>query len=58
MATNVFYAICLLYLLSTVSFVSDLVATILEVSNISICSKDIVFYQLRSCVSVHRFFPF
>ena len=35
--TIIFYAICLLYLLSTVNFVSDLVAAIFSVSNISIC---------------------
>ena len=46
MATIVFYAICLLYLLSTVNFVIDLVATILEVSDISICSKNIIFLSV------------
>ena len=55
MATIVFYAICLLYILSTLTFVSDLVALILEVSNDSICNKNINFYQLCICVSVHRF---
>ena len=44
--TIVFYAICLLYLLSTVSFISDLVALILEVSIISICSKNIIFLSV------------
>ena len=44
MATIVFYAICLLYMLSTVNFISDLAVSILEVSNNSICSKDIIFY--------------
>ena len=58
--TMVFYAICLLYLLSTVSFISDLAAAkdvVLEpeVSNNSICIKNIIFYQLCSQVSIHRF---
>ena len=44
--TIIFYAICLLYVLSTVSFVSDLVALIVGVSNNSICSKSIISYQL------------
>ena len=44
--TIVFYAIGLLYVLSTLNFVSDFVALILEVSNNSICSKNIIFYQL------------
>ena len=48
----VFYTLCLLYILSTVTVVSDLVALILEVSNNSIC-KNIVFYQLCSHVSEH-----
>ena len=51
-ATIVLYAICLLYILSTVSFISDLAAATVvlepEVSNNSICSKDIIFYQLSS----------
>ena len=33
MATIVFYSICLLYVLSTVTFASDLAALILEVSD-------------------------
>ena len=41
--TIVFYAICLLYVLSTVNVVSALVALILVVSNDSICSKNIIF---------------
>ena len=53
--TIVFYAICLLYILSTVSFISDLAtATIIlepEVSNNSICSNDNIFYQLSSFLS-------
>ena len=52
----IFYAICLLYVLSTVNFVSDFVVLILQVSNNSICSKNIIFYQLRRGVSVDRFF--
>ena len=36
-AIILFYAVCLLYVLSTVSFASDLVALILYVSNNSIC---------------------
>ena len=46
-ASIVFYAICLLYGLSTVNFVSDLAAVILEVLQVSnniICSKDIIFF--------------
>ena len=38
----ILYAVCLLYVLSTVTFVTDLVALILEVSNNSIC-KNIIF---------------
>ena len=34
-----FYAVCLLYVLSTATFVSDIVAVILSVSNNSICKK-------------------
>ena len=43
--TIVSYAVCLLYVLSTVNFVSDLVALILEVSNSSICSKNNLLYN-------------
>ena len=50
-ATIVFYAICLFYALSTVNFVSDFVAHIFEVSNNSICSKNIIFYQLYQCTT-------
>ena len=59
-ATIVFYAICLLYVLSTVNFVSDLVAVIFEVSNNSICIKIIISYQLcrRVVCSMQWFFPF
>ena len=56
--TIVFYAICLLYILSTVNFSLDLVTLMLGVSNNSICSKNIIFYQLCSQVSVrHGFLP-
>ena len=59
-ATIVFYSICLLYVLSTVDVVCDLIeATVileLEVSSNSICSKDIIFYQLCSQLPVHRLF--
>ena len=57
--TIVFYAICLLFVLSTVDFISDLVSFIFEVSNNSICSK-FFFYQLCRYVlvsSIYRF-PF
>ena len=58
MGTIVFYAICLLYILSTLSFVSDFVALILEVSNSHICSKNIIFYQLcRHILPRQIFFP-
>ena len=54
MATIVFYALCLLYVLSIVQLVSDLVSFILEVSNKnSICSMNDIFYQLCSRVSGH-----
>ena len=55
--TTVFYAICLLYLLSTFSFVSDFVALIFDVSNNSICSKNINFYQLFRRVAAEHFSP-
>ena len=57
MATSVFYAICLLYVLATFSFISDLILKVLSVSNISICSKNIIFYQLCRCIPVHFCFP-
>ena len=38
-AIILFYAVSLLYVLSTASFVTDLVALILEVSNNSICKN-------------------
>ena len=46
MGTFVFYAICLLYILSTIDFVCDLVALIFDVSNNSICSKNIIFLSV------------
>ena len=52
-ATIVFYALCLLYVLSTATVVSDLLFIILEVSNSSI-SENIFVYQLCRCVH-HRF---
>ena len=55
--TVVFYAICLLYVLSTANFVSDLVALIVEVSNNSICSENFMFYQLYRHIMVVLFFP-
>ena len=43
-AIIIFYAVCLLYVLSTATFVSDLVAFILDVSaNNSICKNTIFF---------------
>ena len=42
-ATIVFYALCLLYVLSTATVVSDLLNCIIQVSNISIC-KNIFFF--------------
>ena len=40
-AIILFYSVCLLYFLSTATFVSDLVALILQVSNNSICKNTI-----------------
>ena len=58
-ATIVFHAICLLYVQSTAHFISDLVAVILviEVSDNSICTKNIIFLSGQLCrhVSVHQF---
>ena len=51
-ATILFYALCLLYVLSTATVVIDLVTIILQVSNNPIC-KNIIFYQLCSCISLH-----
>ena len=48
-ASILFYALCLLYILSTATIVTDLVTLILEVSNNSIC-KNIILYQLCSGV--------
>ena len=47
-----FYAVCLLYLLSTATFVSDLVAVVLDVSDDSIC-KITIFYLMCRRESVH-----
>ena len=52
MATIVFYALCLLYFLSTATIVGDFVAFILEVSNNSIC-RNFIFYHLCSRKSGH-----
>ena len=41
----IFYALCILYVLSTVTFLADFVQLIFDVSNNSIC-KNIIFYQL------------
>ena len=50
-AIIIFYAICLLYLISTLNFVGDLIFLILEVSGIAIC-KNNNFHQPYSHVSV------
>ena len=50
-ATNLFYALCLLYVLSTATFVSDLTNIILQVSYNPIC-KIIIFYQSCSGILV------
>ena len=42
-ASILFYAVCLLYVLTTVTFVGDLVSCILDVSNISSIFKNIIF---------------
>ena len=51
-AIIVFYVLCLLYVLSTATFVTDFLSVILEVSNTSIC-KNIHFYQICRFISVH-----
>ena len=54
----VFYALCALHILSTVTVVSDLITCIIQVSNSSIY-KNINFYQLLCRhVSVHYQFNF
>ena len=45
-ATIVFYAICVLYVLSTVNFISDVAVETLEVSNTYICSKISYFLSI------------
>ena len=52
-----FYALCLLYFVSTVAIVGDIVNLILQVSNNSIF-KNILFFQLCSFVSVNYRFNF
>ena len=47
-----FYALCLLYVLSVATIACDLTYIILDVSNNPICI-DIIFYQFCSGVSVH-----
>ena len=51
--TIIFYAVCLLYFLSTVNFILDLTVLEREVSNNSIYSKNIIFYHLCSGISVY-----
>ena len=41
--TIIFYALCVLYVLSTATVVSDLLEFVIQVSNNSIC-KNIIFY--------------
>ena len=57
MATILLYALCLLYVSSTATVVSDLVTIILQVSNNFIC-KIIIFYQSYSGIPVHYHFNF
>ena len=59
-ATIVFYAVCLLCVLSTVNLVIDLVALIIEVSNNSICSKNVIFLSVVQwqISALAPFFPF
>ena len=45
-ASIIFYALCVLYVLSTVNAVLDLLAVMIEtVSNNSICTKNIIFFN-------------
>ena len=53
MAIILFYALCLLYVLSTATVVSDLVALILQVSNNPIC-KNIIFFI--SCIVAYEYY--
>ena len=54
--TIVFYAVCLLYFLSSLDFVSDFSALVLEVSNNSIWCMNTIFFKLvvqsRSTISI------
>ena len=51
-----FYAICLLYVLSTADFISDLAALMIEASDNLICILRVLFfYQLCRRMSVHQF---
>ena len=45
-ATILFYAVCLLYVLSTITFAGDLVACIIEVSEYSSTCKNIIFLSV------------
>ena len=55
----VFYALCLLYILSTTTVVSDLLEFVIQVSNNSIrVCKNIIFYQLYRHVSLYYQFNF
>ena len=48
--TIIFYALCLLYVLTTATIVADLVVVTFQVSDNSVC-KNIIFNQLCSCDS-------
>ena len=52
-ANILFYAICFLYVLSTLDFVCDLIAVIFEVSDNSICAKD--FFYISCAVACQLF---
>ena len=54
-ATVVFYALCLLYVLSTATVVGDIINIILQLSNNPIC-KNIIFYQCSGVLVVHNRF--
>ena len=47
----IFYAVCLLYGLSAATFVADLVAVLLQVSNNSICKNTFLYI---SCADTSR----
>jgi hypothetical protein len=55
-ANILFYALCLLYVLSTITFVVDLVTNVLEqVSNNPICKNIIFLNQLCRRISMIRY---